>query len=125
MILFAELHIFVGCDIQFFKMDSHDFSCEKAVFNVTPKIPRASRSGVHEQRCKSLAEADSTPGGFSHLQAVLVPGTDKFTNAYDIFGANFITTIIRLVYFYDHKIPTFADTAIKLLTTAGGCWSSH
>ena len=84
-----------------------------------PDNHNASRLRIHEQRRKSLAEVDRAPVGLSHLRVVLVAGTGFFTDAYDLFSANFITAIIGLVYFADHKIPTSADTAIKLSTTAG------
>ncbi|KAL2394654.1 Inorganic phosphate transporter PHO84 [Exophiala dermatitidis] len=47
------------------------------------------------------------------------PNDSHGPDAYDLFSANFITAIIGLVYFPGHKIPTSADTAIKLSTTAG------
>lgn len=101
------------------KMDSPDFSSKKRVSNDSPNIPRASELTVHERRRKSLAEVDAAPVGLSHLRAVLVAGTGFFTDAYDLFSANFITALIGLVYFSGHTIPTSADTAIKLSTTAG------
>ncbi|EXJ57650.1 MFS transporter, PHS family, inorganic phosphate transporter [Cladophialophora psammophila CBS 110553] len=100
-------------------MGSHNLSPEEVVFNTSPNISPAFGLSVYEQRRKSLAEIDSAPVGLSHLRAVLVAGTGFFTDAYDLFSANFITSIIGLVYFSGHKIPTSADTSIKLSTTAG------
>ena len=70
-------------------------------------------------RRTTLANVDNVPLGFSHIQAVVVAGTGFFTDAYDLFSANFITTMIGLAFFSSHTIPTQADTAIKLATTAG------
>ncbi len=46
-------------------------------------------------------------------------GTVFFTDAYDLFSANFITAMIGLAFFKSHTISVAADTAIKLSTTAG------
>ena len=74
---------------------------------------------IRTARALSLAQIDDVPVGWAHLRAVVVAGTGFFTDAYDLFSANFITTMIGLVYFPGHTIPTSADTAIKLSTTAG------
>lgn len=100
-------------------MDPDIHPTKAAVLQDAVTNPHASRLSVHDQRCKALAELDSAPVGLSHLRAVLVPGTGFFTDAYDLFSVNFITAIIGLVYFPGHTIPTSADTAIKLSTTAG------
>lgn len=74
---------------------------------------------IHSRRQAALTAVDTVPVGFSHIRAVVVAGTGFFTDAYDLFSANFITTMIGLAYFNGHTIPTQADTAIKLSTTAG------
>ena len=70
-------------------------------------------------RRTALATIDDAPIGFSHIRAVVVAGTGFFTDAYDLFSANSITTMIGLAFFNSHIIPVSADTAIKLSTTAG------
>ena len=97
-------------------IDSHNLAFLTKDTN-QPDNQHASRLRIHEQRRKSLAEVDQAPVGLSHLRVVLVAGTGFLTNAYDLFSANFITAIIGLVYFADYKIPTSADTAIKVSTT--------
>lgn len=70
-------------------------------------------------RSAALSTIDNAPIGIAHLRAVVVAGTGFFTDAYDLFSANFITTMIGLAFFRSHTIPTQVDTAIKLSTTAG------
>jgi len=74
---------------------------------------------IRSQRQAALAAVDTVPVGFSHIRAVVVAGTGFFTDAYDLFSANFITTMIGLAYYNGHTIPSQVDTAIKLSTTAG------
>ncbi|KIW34053.1 uncharacterized protein PV07_00855 [Cladophialophora immunda] len=75
-------------------MGSNDLSPKEAVFNTSPSIRHTSTLNIHDQR-----------------------------HAYDFFSANFITAIIGLVYFPSHKIPTSADTALKLSTKAEAVFS--
>ncbi len=70
-------------------------------------------------RRTALSEIDNAPIGWSHIRAVVVAGTGFFTDAYDLFTANFITTMIGLAFYSNHAIPSQVDTAIKLSTTAG------
>lgn len=74
---------------------------------------------IQIQRQAALGAVDTVPVGFSHIRAVVVAGTGFFTDAYDLFSANFITTMIGLAYYNGHTIPSQVDTAIKLSTTAG------
>lgn len=78
----------------------------------------ANANGVALRRA-ALANIDNAPIGTSHIRAVVVAGTGFFTDAYDLFSANFITTMIGLAFFSSHTISSQADTAIKLSTTAG------
>lgn len=100
-------------------MDLNNIPPEEAAFKDAVASTHAPRLSVHDQRRKSLADVDSAPVGLSHLRVVLVAGTGFFTDAYDLFSANFITALIGLVYIPGHRIPTSADTAIKLSTAAG------
>jgi PHS family inorganic phosphate transporter-like MFS transporter len=71
-------------------------------------------------RRAALSEIDNAPLCWYHIRAVVVvAGTGFFTDAYDLFTANFITTMIGLAFYGDHTIPSQVDTAIKLSTTAG------
>jgi MFS transporter, PHS family, inorganic phosphate transporter len=67
----------------------------------------------------ALSEIDNVPISWPHIRAVIVAGTDFFTDPYDLFSTNFITTMIGLAFYDSHVIPSQADTAIKLSTTAG------
>ena len=81
---------------------------------VGPEVP-------NEQalRRQALADIDNVPVGTSHVRAVIVASMGFFTDAYDLFSANFITTMIGRAYAKSNTIPTQADTAIKLSATAG------
>lgn len=70
-------------------------------------------------RSRGLTEIDDAPIGKAHIRAVVVAGTGFFTDAYDLFSANFICVMIGLAYYPDGELPTTAETAIKLSTTAG------
>lgn len=67
----------------------------------------------------ALSEIDNARIGTAHIRAVVVDGTGFFTDAYDLFSANFITQLIGRAYYPDGVIPSTHDTAIKLSTTAG------
>jgi hypothetical protein len=54
----------------------------------------------------------------------MVAGIGFFTDAYDLFAINFVTTMLGVVYWINAKkkpgtIPTNSDTAIKISTSAG------
>lgn len=66
-----------------------------------------------------LSDIDNASIGTAHIRAVVVAGTGFFTDAYDLFSANFITQLIGLAYYPDGMISSTHDTAIKLSTTAG------
>ena len=83
-----------------------------SVLPLEPSLP-ASHHG------HALSEIDNAPVGRAHIRAVVVAGTGFFTDAYDLFSANFITQMIGLAYYPNGTITTTADTAIKLSTTAG------
>jgi MFS transporter, PHS family, inorganic phosphate transporter len=70
-------------------------------------------------RMAALSEIDNAPLGWYHIRMIVVAGTGFFTDAYDLFTANFITTMIGLAFYSNHTIPSQVDTAIKLSTTAG------
>ena len=79
--------------------------------------PQSSSPDSYHDRV--LSEIDNARIGRVHLRAVIVAGTGFFTDAYDLFSANFITQMIGLAYYENGAITTTADTAIKLSTTAG------
>lgn len=71
------------------------------------------------QHHHTLSEIDNAPIGRAHIRAVVVAGTGFFTDAYDLFSANFITQMIGLAYYENGVMPSAADAAVKLSTTAG------
>jgi MFS transporter, PHS family, inorganic phosphate transporter len=73
---------------------------------------------VNERRRRALAEVDNAPLSFKHIRIILVAGSGFFTDAYDLFSANFITGLIGYAYFAGN-LPASLDTAIKVSTAAG------
>ncbi|KAF2835889.1 MFS transporter [Patellaria atrata CBS 101060] len=78
----------------------------------------------NERRRLALAEIDKAPFGWYHVRAVVVAGIGFFTDAYDIFAINLAIAMMGVVYFQDRAtkagtMPTNADTAIKVSTSAG------
>jgi MFS transporter, PHS family, inorganic phosphate transporter len=84
----------------------------------------ANITDVNERRRLALAEIDKAPFGWYHVRAVVVAGVGFFTDAYDLFAINLVTSMLGVVYWQDAKskpgtIPTSADTAIKAATQGG------
>ncbi|KAI4116550.1 MAG: hypothetical protein LQ338_007693, partial [Usnochroma carphineum] len=78
----------------------------------------------NERRRLALAEIDKAPFGWYHVRAVVVAGIGFFTDAYDIFAINLVTSMLGVVYWQSAKskpgtIPTNSDTAIKVATSGG------
>lgn len=80
----------------------------------------------NERRRLALAEIDKAPFGWYHVRAIVVAGIGFFTDAYDIFAIGLVTNMLGVVYWHDRKgkgnagkIPTTADTAIKVATSGG------
>ncbi|RMZ89195.1 hypothetical protein DV736_g3572, partial [Chaetothyriales sp. CBS 134916] len=80
----------------------------------------------NERRRLALAEIDKAPFGWYHVRAIVVAGIGFFTDAYDIFAINFVTSMLGIVYWQDTgnpktagTIPSSSDTAIKVATSGG------
>lgn len=78
----------------------------------------------NERRRLALAEIDKAPFGWYHVRAVVVAGIGFFTDAYDIFAINLVTSMLGVVYWQNAKskpgtIPSNSDTAIKVATSGG------
>src|ERR1700761_51699 len=78
----------------------------------------------NERRRLALAEIDKAPFGWYHIRAIVVAGIGFFTDAYDLFAVGLVTNMLGIVYWHDAKtkpgtIPSTADTAIKISTSAG------
>lgn len=79
------------------------------------------------RRRLALAEIDKVPFGWYHVRAVVVAGIGFFTDSYDIFAINLITSMLGMVYWQgppstggNHGIlPTGINTAIKAATSGG------
>ncbi|KAI7888031.1 phosphate:H+ symporter [Mucor mucedo] len=74
-----------------------------------------------ERRRVALEEIDNAEFGWFHIRACIVSGIGFFTDAYDIFAINLVSTMIGFVYFQDHgnKTPYNVDTAIKVSCSVG------
>lgn len=80
----------------------------------------------NERRRLALAQIDSAKFSWYHVRAILVAGIGFFTDSYDIFAINLTTSMLGVVYWQDvasaskrGKIPSTADTAIKVSTSGG------
>ena len=75
-----------------------------------------------QRRREALAAVDNAPFSWYHVRAIVVAGIGFYTDAYDIFAVNFANIMIGYVYYTASnkgKIPSNADTAIKVSTSAG------
>ncbi|OJJ33265.1 hypothetical protein ASPWEDRAFT_115972 [Aspergillus wentii DTO 134E9] len=78
----------------------------------------------NERRRLALAEIDKAKFGWYHVRAIVVAGVGFFTDSYDIFAINLCSAMLGVVYWQDDasspgKIPSSADTAIKVSTSGG------
>ncbi|KAH8819766.1 putative inorganic phosphate transporter PHO84 [Xylogone sp. PMI_703] len=77
----------------------------------------------NERRRLALAEIDKAPFGWYHVRACVVAGVGFFTDSYDIFAINLVTSMLGVVFFQNPKskgtIPSSSDTAIKVATSGG------
>lgn len=77
---------------------------------------------ANERRRLALAKIDKAPFGWYHVRACVVAGIGFFTDSYDIFSINLVTSMLGVVFWQDSNkgtIPSNSDTAIKV-STAGG-----
>ncbi|KAI9247543.1 phosphate:H+ symporter [Sporodiniella umbellata] len=74
-----------------------------------------------EKRRLALEEIDNAEFGWFHIRACIVSGIGFFTDAYDIFAINLVSTMIGFVYFQENgnKTPHNVDTAIKVSCSVG------
>ncbi|KAH8665716.1 putative inorganic phosphate transporter PHO84 [Tricladium varicosporioides] len=77
----------------------------------------------NERRRLALAEIDKAPFGWYHVRACVVAGIGFFTDSYDIFAINLVTSMLGISFFQNSKskgtIPSESDTAIKVATSGG------
>ncbi|KAI7867945.1 phosphate:H+ symporter [Spinellus fusiger] len=76
---------------------------------------------LSERRRIALEEIDNAKFGWFHVRACIVSGIGFFTDAYDIFAINLVSTMIGYVYWADQagKTPYNVDTAIKVSCSVG------
>ncbi|KAJ8656968.1 phosphate:H+ symporter [Lichtheimia ornata] len=74
-----------------------------------------------ERRRVALQEFDDAKFGWFHIRACIVSGVGFFTDAYDIFAINLVSTMIGYVYWgaEDNTTPHNVDTAIKVSMSCG------
>ncbi len=78
----------------------------------------------NERRRLVLAQIDNASFGWYHVRAVVVAGIGFFTDAYDIFAINLVTSMLGVVFWHNAVtkpgiIPSSSDTAIKVATSGG------
>lgn len=78
----------------------------------------------NEQRRQALAKIDNARFGWRHVRAIVVAGVGFFTDSYDIFAINMASAMLGVVFWLGAsknpgKIPSSADTAIKVSTSGG------
>ncbi|KAF8851199.1 phosphate permease [Acephala macrosclerotiorum] len=78
------------------------------------------------RRRLALSEIDKVPFGWYHVRAVVVAGIGFFTDSYDIFAINLVTSTLGMVYWQGQAggsnpgiMPTGVNTAIKAATSGG------
>ncbi|KAI7859702.1 phosphate:H+ symporter [Circinella umbellata] len=76
---------------------------------------------VIDRRRNALEEFDDAKFGWFHVRACIVSGIGFFTDAYDIFAINLVSTMIGYVYWAENgnKTPHDVDTAIKVSCSVG------
>jgi PHS family inorganic phosphate transporter-like MFS transporter len=74
-------------------------------------------------RQHALEEIDRANFGWYHIRAIMVAGSGFFTDAYDIFSINMVSTMLGYVYYrnaaHKGKLPSSLDEALKVGTSAG------
>lgn len=70
---------------------------------------------------RTFGQFDDAKFGWFHIRACIVSGIGFFTDAYDIFAINLVSTMIGYVYWADSKntTPHNVDTAIKVSCSVG------
>lgn len=73
------------------------------------------------KRRAALAEIDNAKFGWFHVRACLVAGIGFFTDAYDIFAINLVSTMIGFVYYKDNNnyTPKLPDLGLKVSVACG------
>lgn len=78
---------------------------------------------IDEKRRAALAEIDNAKFGWFHIRACLVAGTGFFTDAYDLFAINIVSSMLAWVYWNDpvnkHTTPANIDLGLKASAAAG------
>ncbi|CAG8537295.1 3218_t:CDS:2, partial [Acaulospora morrowiae] len=77
-----------------------------------------------EKRRQALAEIDNAKFGWFHIRTCVVAGVGFFTDAYDLFAINLVSTMLGFVYFDAEKLkltnpPANIDLGIKVSAPIG------
>ncbi|KAF4611330.1 hypothetical protein G7Y89_g15683 [Cudoniella acicularis] len=107
-------------------------SMEEVVRDPVSSVPpHSSAYDPNLRRRLALAEIDKVPFGWYHVRAVTVAGIGFFTDSYDIFAINLITSLLGLVFWQGEPIsgsnyggnngvlPQAVNTALKAATSGG------
>ncbi|KAG0172360.1 hypothetical protein DFQ28_003871 [Apophysomyces sp. BC1034] len=76
---------------------------------------------ILERRRAVLEQIDSADFGWFHVRACIVSGIGFFTDAYDLFAINLVTTMLGFVYWSDqgNQTPYAVETTIKVSCSIG------
>ncbi|CAG8558017.1 16427_t:CDS:2 [Dentiscutata heterogama] len=75
-------------------------------------------SNLDALRRTKLSEIDNADFQWFHIRACIVSGVGFFTDAYDLFVINLVSTMISLIYF-DNNIPAMVDMGLKMSAAIG------
>ncbi|CAG8467560.1 5123_t:CDS:1, partial [Acaulospora colombiana] len=73
------------------------------------------------KRRKTLSAVDNADFSFFHIRACVVSGIGFFTDAYDLFVINLVSTMLGYTYFSEsnYQVPTAIDTGLKISAACG------
>ncbi|CAJ0769352.1 24323_t:CDS:2 [Entrophospora sp. SA101] len=88
----------------------------QATTNTNPTPDNISQ---RERRRILLKEIDNAKFGWFHIRACIVSGIGFFTDAYDLFAINIVSTMLAYVYFGTITLPGNLDTGLKISAAVG------
>jgi len=75
------------------------------------------------KRRNALAEIDNAKFSWFHVRTIVVTGVGFFTDAYDLFAINFVTTMLGFIYYQTatpkDTLPTNLELGIKISAQCG------
>lgn len=72
-----------------------------------------------EKRRLALAEIDNAKFGWFHIKTCIVAGVGFFTDAYDLFAINLVSSMLAYVYYGKSSLPSNIDLGLKVSAQVG------